>query len=421
MARYDRIARIEPPERDAAFTGWLSLRDLEGREREPELGRRARLRYLAIRPVHRMLRKGLDDIDDASLRQQIAALRDELRRLPSHDPERELLEQYLLDIGGRSPGGLVAGTLDVGRAAEAGGHLYAAQEFYTTALELARHHEIPDLVVVALRLLGRVHRKREEWDIATARLQESALLAASRGSDTEWARGMEELAAVEFRRGDPAAALATLDEIEARPPTDGRRRPQAIAAAGRCAISLAQGDAEAALEAGWSAIQHLDPDDESRNNVLLNMGAAFRRLELHDGARSCYDIVRKWAAWPEHRIEAELELAGVAAEAGDEQAFDRWRAHLLDHLDWADRPLQALVWLGLGRAALLVGQRTTARDHLRDAVTIARDLDASDILERAEHLLRETVDTEPEAVPSGEPTPVARQIALRLLDLIPAG
>ena len=35
MARYDRIARIDPPDRSKCFPGWLSLRDLEGREREP--------------------------------------------------------------------------------------------------------------------------------------------------------------------------------------------------------------------------------------------------------------------------------------------------------------------------------------------------------------------------------------------------
>ena len=51
MARYDRIAPIPIPAREAAFPGWLMLRDLAGRERDPELARRARLRFLALRPL----------------------------------------------------------------------------------------------------------------------------------------------------------------------------------------------------------------------------------------------------------------------------------------------------------------------------------------------------------------------------------
>ena len=55
MARYDRIAPIPIPAREAAFPGWLMLRDLAGRERDPELARRARLRFLALRPLLRVL------------------------------------------------------------------------------------------------------------------------------------------------------------------------------------------------------------------------------------------------------------------------------------------------------------------------------------------------------------------------------
>jgi tetratricopeptide (TPR) repeat protein len=418
MARYDRIARLQCPDRDAAFSGWLSLRDLEGREREPELGRRARLRYLALRPVHRLLKKGLDGHDGDALRGQIDLVRDELDRLPGDDPERERLEQYLHDIGGRSPGGLIAATLDVGRAAEAGGHLYAAEEFYSTGLDLAREHESLEQVITALRLLGRIHRHREEWDRASTRLRESALSAASHDLPVEWARSMEGLAAVELQSGDADAALATLAEIEDRPAGDRREEVLAIAAAGRCALCLAGDAPEAALEAGWSAIGRLEPTDQTRNRVLLNMGAAFRRLGLHSGAASCYQIVRQWAPWPELRLEAELELAVVAAEAGDAETFEQWRESVLAGLGRADRPLRALVWLGLGRAAILIERPDIARQHLQDAVGTARDLDDADLVRHAEDQLAILDDGRgPARTEAEEPTPAARRIASRILSL----
>ena len=65
MARYDRIAPIAAPARAAAFPGWLVLRDLQGRERDAELARRARLRFLALRPLRRVLALGLEGVSAA--------------------------------------------------------------------------------------------------------------------------------------------------------------------------------------------------------------------------------------------------------------------------------------------------------------------------------------------------------------------
>lgn len=412
MARYDRIARLDSPAREDAFSGWLSLRDLEGREREPELGRRARLHYLALRPVRRLLQRGLDGPSARSLAGQMDTVREEMDQLSEDEARHDLLSRYLEEIGGRSASGLIQATLDVGSSAEAAGQLYAAEEFYRTALELARVHGEEERHVAALRHLGRVQRERRDWQEAINSLQASALLADSLPAPLEWARSMEALAAMHQRSGDVQQARAILDRIAGSDHASSHDQVRAVAAAGLCALELAQDQPEAALRAGWTAATLLPADDEARNGVLLNMGGAFRRLGLHSAAATCYEIIGRWAAWPEHRIEANLERALVAAEAGDEDTFRSLRSQVLDCMGGVDRPLQALIQLGLGRGSLLIGDTDDGRDHIRTAITTARDVGADQVLERSEELLailEETRRLEPPA--AGSPSTAAREIA----------
>ncbi len=424
MARYDRIARIDSPPRQSAYSGWLTLRDLEGREREPELGRRALLHFLAIRPVRRLLLRGLDGPRSRSLEDQIDLVRTRLEDLPPGDAARDRITRYLQEVGGRSPAGLVRATLDVGAAAEAGGHRYAAEEFYRTALELAEAHDLPDQCVLGLRHLGRVQRDRQEWEAATAALKESAALAEDNGNTAEWARSTESLAAVHVRHGDVGKSRALLDDVCDGPRTAGNAVARAVGQAGRCALELAEGNLEAAVEAGWEAVTALPPHDELRNQVLLNMAAAFRRLGLPSAASSCYEVVVRWAAWPEHRIEATLEQALVAADTGEENSFVRYRSAVLDGLVGVDRPLQAMLHLGLGRGALLLHQADQAREHLREAISMARDLGADPILRQAEALLDALeADIALEVPAARTPTNDASRIAVRVVELVaePAG
>lgn len=418
MARYDRIARIEPPAREDCYSGWLTLRDLEGREREPELGRRAQLHFMALRPVRRLLLRGLEGPEGSSFDGQLAAVREEVEQLPRDDAGRERLARYLEEIGGRSPSGLVRATLDVGAAAEAAGHQYAAEEFYRTAMELAEAHSLGALRAVGLRHLGRVQRERGESDQAIASLEESAAIAGDLGDVVEWARSMEALAAVHLRSGQVAFARSVLQRIGEKAEAASARRVRAIAAAGECALELAQGDPGAALEAGWTAATSLPADDEARNQVLLNMAAAFRRLGLGGAAESCYEIVVRWAAWPEHRIEARLEHALVAAEAGDRERFAARRAAVIEGLRHVDRPLQAMVKLGLGRGELLIGEVDDAREHIREAIATARDVGAAGVLTRSEELLT-ILEERGRWTPSlsGAPSEDARRIAHRMQEL----
>lgn len=387
MARYDRIARIACPARDDCFPGWLALRDIDGREREPELGRRARLRFLALRPVRRLLTRGLAGPAADSLQLQLQGVRSEIERLDAMDPERALLIEYLAEVGGRSAVGLVAATLDVGAAAESAGHRYAAEEFYLTGLELAGEHNLPAHQVRALRRLARVHRGRGEWKLAIARGREAAELADAVGEPVQWGMALAEVARAQVGAGDSAAGRATLSEVASRGRDTGDEHVEAVAAEALSAVELAAGNLEEAVEQGSRAVSRFPVTDPHRNSALLTMAAALRRFGLWDEAESCYETVERRSTWVEHRAEAATERAVVAAERGDADGFRRRRRRILEKLDEADLQLRALLHLGLGRGCLVTGDTDDARDHLRQAIAAARDADLDALLHRADELL----------------------------------
>ena len=392
MGRYDRIAQLNSPTREGTFPGWLTLRDLEGREREPELGRRARLRFLALRPVRRLLAHGLQGPAADSIERQVHAVRDEVGRLPDRDPERALLTEYLEEIGGRTPGGIVRATLSVGAAAEADGQRYAAEEFYQTALELAEEHNLVGAQVSALRNLGRLYRDAAEWDEAERCLGAAAAVAHESGDGLAWGRSRDDTALLLRRRGRAGAARAVLAEVRDRGEAAGTVPLVALAEAGLCALELAEGDMEKAIAAGWRAVHLLAPEDEDRNRVLLNLASAFRHQGLPETAESAYRVVERWSAWPEVRAEAQLELAITAAERGDAAEFSAREAALLESVSLEsvsphDARTQALVALGLGRGYILLGNNDQARDQLRLGISTARDHDLHELLTQAEELL----------------------------------
>lgn len=142
MARYDRIAALDPPDRSRAYAGWMIFRDLESHDRDSDLARRARLRFLALRIIRRLLDLGIDNVPPHSIEQQIESVREELGSLPARDPERARLAEFLNRIRGLDPLTLATATLDLGEAAETEHQEYAAEEFYHAALDLANLYQL---------------------------------------------------------------------------------------------------------------------------------------------------------------------------------------------------------------------------------------------------------------------------------------
>lgn len=419
MARYDRIARIESPERTDAFAGWLTLRDLEGHEREPEFGRRARLRFLALRPVRRLLNRGFAGVDDASLKRQIDGVREELGHLPGRDRERRLLADYLREVDGRDPGRLSGAVLGLGDAAGAAGHGYAAEEFYLTALELSEAHGLPARRAKALYSLARLYAKRGAWSEATERFDAAGAAAAAEEDAAAWAEAICGLGLVQSRSGNAATGRKTLAQVTERGEREKDDWLIAAAAAAGCSLELTEGQTEAALEAGWRAVELLPDSEPLRAEALLDLAAGFRQLGLREPAEACYRVVLSSPALSDFGVRAQLELALTAAEAGDQRAFDGRSDALVGSLDDADARLTADIHLGLGRGSILLEDADGARGHLRQAMAIARRGGLGDAALVAEDLLsslESLADTALRA-DAGTPTPGVQTIAERVESL----
>ena len=132
MARYDRIAPLSSPSRDNAFPAWAVLRDIEGHDRDSDACRRARLRFLALRPVRRVLDRG-DAVSSESFNRQLDIVRDDLNSLSARDVERVRVTRFLKQIEDRDPARLVSALLEYAEQALDAGHVHAAEEFALTA------------------------------------------------------------------------------------------------------------------------------------------------------------------------------------------------------------------------------------------------------------------------------------------------
>ncbi len=137
MARYDRIAPLSSPEREKAFPCWPVLRDVEGQDRDADVCRRARLRFLALRPVRRLADGLPNEVNADSFNRQLDLVREELRGLSAHDADRVRITQFLRQIEERDPQRIVSALLDFAEQAHAAGHVFAAHEYAATAEDIA--------------------------------------------------------------------------------------------------------------------------------------------------------------------------------------------------------------------------------------------------------------------------------------------
>lgn len=347
MARYDRIAPLPSPSREAAFPAWPALCDLEADERDAELGRRARLRFLALRPVRRLLHVGIDRVPADSFDRQVEGVREELGHLPARDRERSRIARFLHQIRSRTPLALTTATLNLGEVLEAAEHYHGASEYYHTALELASAYGLTPEQVVAHRLLGRVLRKTGRIEEAEREYRTAAGFADQLEDREQWARSLDGLGQTLCGRKHYEEARRLYREILQR----GREFEDpsliSIALVGLCLTEVDAGDFEQAIEYGWAAFDQAHVG-EQRNAVLRGLGNAFLGAGLYPTAERCHRIVAERSSAAFTRVQALLDLARVAAHAG---------------------------------------RTDLARERLREAVGIASHLGFRELLTRADELL----------------------------------
>ncbi|HSH45267.1 MAG TPA: hypothetical protein VK966_05400 [Longimicrobiales bacterium] len=398
MARYDRIARLPTPTREDAFPCWAAVGDLEGRERDPALGRRALVRFLALRPLDRRLRHAHSPPDAASLSQQVAAADREMGPLPTDDPERLLLEDLLDGIPAAPFHELAAPALAVAERIEACGQHRAAEEFHRAAAGLARTHNPAGEV---RGLLGAARARAGLGDTATAHAlcQEAAAVAEHARDLDAWGVALVTRAGL---TRDAGVARALLDDIVRNGESADAPNLRGIGAAGICLLLLGHRpdgfpavrpapprDMAGGLEAGLAALHLSSPDAPHRIPTLLAMGLALLECDLAEAADACLVAVlsRRTEPRPRPDQQARAEAARVLATVSGGAPLPDAGEYRLPLLDGPDPLLTGHLHLELGHVALRAGGTDRAREHLRDALAVARDSALDSVLLQADSLL----------------------------------
>lgn len=422
MARYDRIAPLTAPSREGAFPGWLVLRDIEGNDRDLEAARRARLRFLALRPVSRLLDRGVKGISRESYLAQIEAVREELGYLPARDVERARLARFLHQVEDRDAGHVISATLEMADACAAAGQVHGAEEYALTAAGLAAANAEARLHGVAYTTLARIYRTRGDLPDAEKCAERAIAAADELAQHTDLVQARAELALTAAARGEREGSVRILMETLRQMRTVGDTQAAALTEAKLCACGLALGEPSAALEHGWSALRQLD-DLRERAILLEYVAIAFSRVGLHRAAERCYSMVAQRGVDAGLRARARAAHAVEAVAGGSATVFRERRSALLnDSAEWsADPRIAAFVHLEFGRGCVIASDLDFAREHLRTTITIVRRHGFTDILERAEEVLtalEKDSTRDLVAVVGGGPTDSARRIAEQL-DALP--
>lgn len=445
MARYDRIAPLPPPARKDAIPGWCVFLDLEDDDRDEEIAQRARLRFLALRPLHRLLRQGLPgfgyprgpapdttpdgspdapDSEAAGLRIGLDELAEELGHLPARDPERAALRSLIHAVDARQPARVCDSMLMLGAAALHRQHVHGAEEIARTAIELANAFHRPGAAARARTLLARTLRCAGRLD-AAAQEAARALAAAREGPADGWLEAMQEHMRILRLSGDAATAQRDFDALAAaaEKTADAELRQELCVVL--CDELLERGEPELAAERAWGILEQLD-DRVTQPPLVERLATALRRLGLFEAAEHAYAALERLSTDGEARAGVRAEQALMAAARGDAAEFHRRRLALTEpdateglianHLE---------AQLALGRGCVLVGETDCAQAHLGLALDLAELDENPAAAELARELLSELDRRRDAPVPYAEPLiaspgPAARRVASALSQRIRA-
>lgn len=370
MARYDRIAPLAPPDRDHTFPGWTVFLDLEDDDRDEDRGRRARLRFLALRPLHRLLIARSGRAPNESIRAQLERLREELGHLPPHDTERDVLRSFISEVESLEPERCCSAAFRLAEEAARRGHLHGAEEAARTGLELAEHFGLPEVAAHGHRVLAVVLLARGQNDAAMDQAN-AAVLASEADRSDEWIDAVCQRMQVGRASGMAAVVqndLATLREA-AGDDSDVVMRGRVRLAL--CDEMIAEEDPEAAAEIAWAELE-AEPDSPEREALLDRLGVCMRQLGMFQDAERVYLALADRASSGEVRTAALAQHALMAAIRGDRREFGRRRLDLI-----APERTQGLLsshlgaQIALGRGCVHVEDDDCARLHLRAGLELA--------------------------------------------------
>jgi tetratricopeptide (TPR) repeat protein len=313
------------------FAGWPVLRDIEGREFDDAASRRIGGRFL----VARVLRALVDDdlaMEPVALAQQIEGVSRELSRIPLDEPERPLWDDLLRALEHADLAGVSHAAFALAKRVEEEGHVHGACELLTLAHRVAVAASVPSEAAESARLLGRLCRRRGEWDEAI-RWYEGARAAARVGGErTIEAIAMDGLASVVRDKGNlPAARELLLEGLEVARES-GDDFPLACVHHSLMTVEQRSGRLQQAVAHGWRAV-NLHRQEESRYWVLVSLAGCLVKMGELDAAEDSYAVVAERVKLADWRFASLENLAHISALRGHRETFEA-RAWLADEADW---------------------------------------------------------------------------------------
>ena len=386
MARYDRIAQLSAPVRAQTFPGWSVLRDCEANPRDIDAVRRARLRFLTLRPIMRVARAGIGAVQQESLILQVERVADELTQLPARDAERAQMRHVVDALHEGNLESISRAILELVDFELANGTPFAAEEFATCCVELMGTSERPDLHAAAVMALSRVMAATGKPELAIELAAEACDRAQAADDRSGWLRAAGQLALAHQANGDAARTEELLGQALRRAREWNDEALTGLAHAQACRAHFDAQHYEIAVEHGWSALRTLESGAE-RTSVLLLVAQALSRIDLWRAAERCFVLVGQHAR--DHATRA-AAAAGTALCA----AFERDLPRLLDRRAAAHRELphlaayaRAEVYVTLATAALLADDAQTARTELSEAINLLGRKGPPSLVARADALL----------------------------------
>ena len=343
------------------FAGWPVLRDIEGREEDEATNRRIGGRFL----VARQLRAVYDDdfaVDPAALAQQLDAVGRELTRIPQDDLERPLWDDVLRGLDAGDWRSLAAATLALASHVEGQGHLHGARELYALANGIAAAAGAPTEAMESARFLGRLLRRKGEWDEAVRWYEGARAAARVEGDRTTEAVVLDGWASTVVDKGNLPSARALLHEGLTAANESGSDWAVASIHHTLMRVERLSRRLPQAVAHGWRAVT-LFPQEDNRYAALVSLAACFVEMGELDAAEDSYMIVLERVDRPDQRFAAFEMLAHISALRGDRAEFEQ-RLERVEHAGWRERastPVHAQILRDRGLSWKALGDREAAR------------------------------------------------------------
>jgi hypothetical protein len=241
-----------------------------------------------------------------------------------HDVLRQLTDT-LRDFSTGEAGSVPKLLFAYGLILEDGAEWPLAIDVYQTVLQHARRPADRDGLALVYNRLGYCLRQDRRWEDALGAYDTGVRIARAVGDTSGALRLRNAEANLVFDRGDYPKAVVMWETLIDEARTAGCRDVFARASHDRGCAAVSHDAFEEAASFLFVAMQAYE-DATQRERASLDLAVAVLNLGIWDGARDAFYILHTTAEQHEVRMAAAINLLRLAAEDGERETFERYRA-----------------------------------------------------------------------------------------------